>query len=96
MPGTSIQRKSLNEIEEKVSLNIQNPICFFSKVPIGFDFVRVLDMYFKIHKVFNFDFNKKVKPVMTLVDNFVFKFPFTTNQSITPTIQSVANKLFEA
>lgn len=67
----------------------------FFKVPISFNFVHVVDMYFKIHKVFNVDFIFKIKPMLTFMNHFIFKFPLTRNDSITPAIQMVASQLIE-
>lgn len=70
-------------------------MCYLFKVPITFDFVQVVDMFFKMHKVFFIKFNEKIKPMMTLIDHFIFKFPPASSNSITALIQNASIKLFQ-
>lgn len=65
----------------------------FFKVPMSFNFIQTVDMYYKIHKVFNLEFNSKIQAVMALIDHFIFKFPQGA-YSITPTIRTASIKLF--
>lgn len=66
----------------------------FFKVPIEFNFVQVVDMYFKIHKVFNVEFHNKIKPVLTLINYFIFGFSVVNSRSVSPIVKDVAKKLF--
>lgn len=64
------------------------------KVPESFSVVGVVDLYYKIHKVFGIDFNSKIKAMMTLIDHFVFNFLPSSSKSITPSILDASKKLF--
>lgn len=66
-----------------------------SKVPKDFTFVQVFDMFYKIHKIFNLSFNKKIKPMLSLVDHYIFKFPPLTGNAIDRVIELVSKKLLE-
>lgn len=45
----------------------------FSKVPDEFDFLKVLELLFKIHKVFSLTYNPNIAYMMHFIERFVFK-----------------------
>lgn len=42
------------------------------QVPIGFSFIDALDMYYKVHKVFQLPFHKHLTQVMAFIGAFIF------------------------
>lgn len=46
---------------------------FYFKVPKEFNFVEALDLYYKIHKVFQIPFHKHLQQVMGFIGAFVYQ-----------------------
>lgn len=50
--------------------------CWFNvqfQVPSNFNFIQALDMYYKVHKVFNIPFHKHLVQVMSFFSGFVYR-----------------------
>lgn len=65
----------------------------FFKVPMGFSFVHVFDMYFKIHKIFNFKYHKSLAQLMLITENYIFGMN-QNNELLTTNSLKNANKIF--
>lgn len=49
-----------------------------SKVPKGFSFLGVMDLFFKVHKVFNVEYHNSIKSMMLFIGHTIYK----TNDSL--------------
>lgn len=55
---------------------------FFLKVPTDWDFISVLDLFIKIHLVFNIQYHQSLKQFMIFFENFAFNI---TDKTQSPT-----------
>lgn len=51
------------------------------QVPIGYDLIQVIDLYFKIHFVFNLNFEPNLAPMLNFFKYFVYEL---RNDNFTP------------
>lgn len=67
--------------------------CLNSQVPIEFDFLRTMDLFMKIHRVFHVYYNPALKNMF----NFIEFFIFNQKLGITPTttMHKIAKKLVD-
>lgn len=49
------------------------PVFFVLKVPENFQFVDVMDLFFKVHKIFDLDFHPSNKSMMNFIEVFIFE-----------------------
>lgn len=66
----------------------------FFKAPETFAFVDAVDLLYKIHKVFDLQFNPQIKHSMDFLDCFVYQNQFD-DELITPTMRKVAYDLLQ-
>lgn len=62
------------------------------KVPDNFQFVDVMDLFFKIHKILDLDFQPSIKSMMNFIEVFIFEMD-RDNIAINSAMNSYA-KLF--
>lgn len=65
-------------------------ICF--QMPVGYEIIRTFDCLFKIHKVFNMDFDKNIINAMNFVQNYVYKIKDRTVK-ISPRMEDIYNRV---
>lgn len=70
-----------------------NTTLFTFQVPLQYNFIQVMDLFFKVHKIFDLDFNKSIKPMMVFLEYFIYKIR-ETGHYLTPRIREVADKIF--
>lgn len=46
---------------------------YYLKVPESCDFIGVIDLYFKIHKVFDLQYHTHVKTAMQFLERFIYE-----------------------
>lgn len=68
------------------------PILF--QAPQSFELVDVLDLFYKVHKVFELPFNTQIKHMMYFLDCFVYQNDFPEEQ-ITSAMRLVAHDLLK-
>lgn len=56
----------------KMKLRNNNYYLFSMQVPAEYSFIGVVDIFFKIHKVFNLHFDKAVHQLMLFIEYFIF------------------------
>lgn len=67
----------------------------FKKVPSDFSFVQVVDLFFKIHKVFNLSFHKNINSMFAIWEKNIYGFTDIENSLNGPLIE-IQNRLFPA
>lgn len=70
-------------------------IDYFFKVPKEFSFLGVMDLFFKVHKLFNIGYHRSLKSLMVFLEKYVYD----TNDSmrtLTVTVQETAAKIMNA
>lgn len=65
-------------------------LLFFLKVPKDFDFLSIMDLFFKVHKVFILNFNPKIVSFMTFLEVFFYD---VKGVFVYPKTQELMNKL---
>lgn len=65
----------------------------FFQVPSEFSFIQVIDLFFKLHKVFNLDFDKSIMQLMLFFGYFVYGMTNAQNGMHANT-KKVAKQLF--
>lgn len=56
------------------------------QVPLCYDLVRTVDLYFKIHFVFNLNFDPNLAPMMNFMKYYVYELH---NDSFTPSTKMI-------
>lgn len=51
----------------------------YFKVPEEFNFIETIDLFFKIHKIFNLKFHSNIKQLMTFLEKFVYEISVDEN-----------------
>lgn len=51
---------------------IYSVLGYFFQVPDDFDAAQTFDLFFKVHKVFNLDFDPNIKPMMQFIEHSIF------------------------
>lgn len=67
-------------------------ISVFSKVPEHFDFLNVIDLFFKIHFVFNIGFHNQIKNLFMVLQKHVYKI--AGESSLIPSLQAIETEMF--
>lgn len=80
----------VNRMQHRIIFKQKND--FFSQVPPDFTFVQVVDMFIKIHKIFNFKYNSKIKQFMLFLEHYLLKVK-ESFQHITPRNRETAKKM---
>lgn len=82
-----------------IASNLSNNVNYYINVekhliplPPNSNFVNVMDMFYKIHKVFDIEYNSSLKPFMHFIEYYFYKSaePYI---EITPKMRAVYNKL---
>lgn len=68
-------------------------IDFHLQVPVGKTFLDVLNLFYKVHKVFNLKFNKNFSAVMNFIDFYIFDVK-ETQRFIPEKHQEIASQIF--
>lgn len=64
----------------------------FLQAPENYAFVDAVDLLYKVHKVFELEFNPPIKHFMDFLDCFVYQNEFD-GELVTPTMRKVAHNL---
>lgn len=65
---------STNKIKFDKSQVIESCIFVCLQVPSQWDFNQIVDLFFKVHMVFDIKFEINIKPTMTFLAAFLYKF----------------------
>lgn len=67
-------------------------ISILSKVPEHFDFLNVIDLFFKIHFVFNIGFHNQIKNLFMVLKKHIYKIE--GDASLLPSLQQIETEMF--
>lgn len=59
-----------------------------------YNFIQVIDLFFKVHKLFGQEFNTTIKPMMTFLEYYVYGMRESSHY-LTPKIREAASKLLK-
>lgn len=79
------------DFDWKKYFNLKIPISLL-QLPAGWKFLQVMDIFFKIHKVFCLDYNPSLKTMMHFIEYFLFSHK-ATYIKVTPKMTEVFNKI---
>lgn len=82
----------LHLFEQTSSHSIYSESAELLQVPIEFDFLQVMDLYFKIHFVFSVPFEPSLVQFMGVFEKYVYGIESDTN--IGPATKRKANSVF--
>lgn len=63
-------------------------------MPEDFSFLQIMDLFYKIHKVFNLQYNPHVKRMMNFIEYYVFEHK-AKYIVLTPSMQELNHNLFD-
>lgn len=67
-----------------------NPFIF--KVPVQTSFIGVMDMFYKVHKIFDLEYEIKIKNFMLFIDFYIFE-NVSVHRSVGSKTHDVAKKI---
>lgn len=78
--------------DSKIVLHEPNHLFEIFQVPDTFTTAEIFDLFWKVHKVFNLDFDPNLKPMMKFIQHFIFCIE-TKRCNVTPRMKDLFNGL---